>query len=112
MIRNDQVGDWFNGENSSTTVLVADTGNDDSNFLIAFHEAIEAHLCRRDGIKEADVDNFDANFKGPGDEPGNSREAPYFRQHEAAMKLERYAAFLFRVPWKQHEKRIDALFKK
>lgn len=112
LIPNDQVGDWRIQADGSIDVFSGETGNGDSDFLIQLHELFEAHMCRRDGVKESDVDAFDAVYTGPFEEPGHDENAPYHVQHEAAMKLEQYAAHLLGVPWRKHEKRIDALFEK
>lgn len=111
MVRNEGAGDWLLNDNE-IHVLVADTGDRDSNLLIGLHEAVEAYECRKAGITEAAVTAFDAAYDGPLKEPGHSQEAPYHAQHEVAMKLEQYAAHLLHVPWRRHEKRIDALFTK
>ena len=62
---------------------------------IALHELIEAWLCRKRGITQQQVDNFDfANCdKVPPDiELGDYPEAPYQTEHRFAMLIEHIMA--------------------
>lgn len=106
-IRHKNVGDWTY-EDFKILALTADTGNDDSNLLILFHELLEARLCQKHGITNEVVDAFDKHNQGE-DEPGDLPGCPYRPHHQAAMKLEELAALLLGVDWKAHEKRIAKL---
>lgn len=82
------VGDWFHvGE---TLYIRAIEGPD--AFLIALHELVEAVLCEKHGVSQADVDAFDDKFAGENhpqdDEPGDDPRAPYRTEHRDACIIE------------------------
>src|SRR5215475_13697821 len=93
--RYDTVGDWITDKTitwlgrNDLLIRVSDTGSDNSNFLIALHEFVEAMLCAEYGITQQQVDDFDM---GPGKnmvEPGDSVDAPYHEEHKIAEVVER-----------------------
>jgi hypothetical protein len=113
-------GDWYESSGHGpfppgSMVTVSDTGDKDSNLLIALHEIFEMHLCKRDGVPQAAVDDFDVKFedaRARGEcegEPGDAAGCPYKQQHRQADLLERFAAELLGVDWGEHEKKIDKL---
>jgi hypothetical protein len=88
--------------------------NEDFEFLVYMHELIESHLCRKRGIPEPDIMNFDLNFeenrpKGNTDEPGDSPYAPYHKEHLYATKIERTLAKELGVDWDEYEKTVNSL---
>ena len=102
------VGDWQH-VNGTLTITVADTGDRRSTFLVELHELAEGYLCQMNGISEQAVDEFDETWDDASgyDEPGDDPRAPYHREHEAAMALERMAALLLGVDWPAHQARLD-----
>ena len=91
-------GDWFvDPANGDIRIQVAaaseDVWDDQDAFLIAFHELCEAFLCARDGVTQGAVDSFDQQFTGE-NQPGDHPDAPYRKQHRAAMLLEHTLAIL------------------
>lgn len=107
-------GDWqFNSE-GTLHVTVSDTGDDRHAFLVGLHEAIEAMLCREHGVPSAVVDQFDLDFGQPAgeDEPGNSSEAPYRKEHRFAENIERLVAQELGVDWFEYEKVLDRLYRR
>src|SRR5690348_15440940 len=60
-------------------------------WLIFFHEVIEYLLITLAGIPIAQIDAFDIEYKGQG-EPGDSKDAPYYLQHQIATGFERLLA--------------------
>lgn len=103
------VGDYWD-EGSKEVFRVSELEDWRYEFLIAFHELTEKALCRVKGISVADIDAFDIEYeKGrvPDDkesEPGNDPSAPYYREHQLAMGLERTMAALLDVDWIVYEK--------
>lgn len=91
-------------------VNVSETGNEDSNFLIAIHEIIEAYLCKKNGITEEQVDQWDKDHLYSFD-PGSFLECPYFHEHIFATFIEHKLAIELEVHWEDHEKRIGDLFR-
>lgn len=109
------VGDWyFTSENKELIIIVSDMGDYRYNFLVAYHEQIEAMLCLERGIKEEDVSAFDIAFESkrqPGDlsEPGNHPEAPYFKEHQYATACEINMATMLGVDWEEYENAVNSL---
>ena len=91
--RYDTLGDWWFTKEQDLQIRVSNnTGlGQDEQFLVALHELVEVWLCRRRGISQERVDNFDLNYKGPG-EPGDANTAPYRREHRFAMLIEHLMA--------------------
>lgn len=85
--------------------------------LVGIHEAVEALLCKRSGITEAEVDAFDLGFahvKSPIEgasppEPGDDPHAPYHKQHVVATQIERALSFALNVDWNLYEEEVDSL---
>jgi len=107
------VGDWtISGE--SIRILVSKMEPEDYSFLVGLHELIEVWLCKKRGISQETVDTFDMEFEksrveGNVDEPGDDLKAPYYREHQFAMKLERLMAEELGVDWEKYADMIEAL---
>lgn len=89
--RYNTVGDWFTDDDGNLIIRVTGSVLEPEGFLIALHELVEVMLCRRRGISQAAVDQFDMAFKGDG-EPGDAPDAPYRREHRFAMMIEHLVA--------------------
>ena len=95
-------------EEEVQVVEVADMGNEDYNILVALHELIELTLCKKRGITEESIMNFDLEFEaarpeGNTDEPGNDINAPYKKEHEFATKVETMMAEQLGVDWDTYD---------
>jgi hypothetical protein len=106
--RYDTVGDWYENESAGLHIRVSETGNDDYNFLIALHELVEYYLCKKRGVKESDVDEFDMGFTGSG-EPGDDKAAPYYDEHQTATLVEKAMAETLGIDWNLYGKVVDAM---
>lgn len=78
------------------------------------HELVEAILCLKRKIDPKAVDLFDMRFesqRAPGDtgEPGDDPQAPYFREHQFATKIERMLAEEMGVDWETYERTVMSL---
>lgn len=91
-------------------INISDTGNADSNFLIMVHEIIEAYLCRKNGVKESDVDKWDMDHLDS-DDPGSIEGCPYLSEHTVATSIEIMLAYSQNIGWLAHNKRIEDLDK-
>lgn len=112
-MRYDTCGDYWE-ENGIMKIRVSDMGNDDYSFLVAIHEMIEQHLCKKRGITEESITHFDIEFeknreKGNDDEPGDDPRSPYKREHFFATTIERLVASELGVDWQEYEKEINIL---
>jgi hypothetical protein len=105
--RYDTVGDWYESI-GGLHIRVSETGNEDYNFLIALHEMVEYYLCKKHGVKESDVDEFDMGFTGSG-EPGDDKSAPYYDEHQTATLVEKAMAETLGVDWDEYGKIVDAI---
>jgi hypothetical protein len=108
------VGDWLFNENGDLDIWVSETGNDDYTFLVGLHEAIEAYLCEKRGIKEEDISKFDIEFEkqretGNTDEPGDNQYAPYKKEHFFATSIERLISTELGVDWTTYDNDLNNL---
>lgn len=94
--RYDTNGDWYYVGGTLHIGVAEEVEGYNEQFLIAFHELVEAWLCRERGIRQGDVDIFDmANSdlaSTLGVEVGDLRDAPYAKEHRFAMMLEHLMA--------------------
>ena len=105
------VGDWYN-DGDQTVIRVSDTGDPDHSFLVAVHELVEWYLCQKAGISAAAVDEFDhRELREPYLEHGDMPDAPYHRQHDAALCVERVLAHELGIDWQMYEERLDEVLK-
>lgn len=87
-------GDWhFDDDGTLHVKVIGESLDMPWAFLFALHELIEAILCKQDGVSQAQVDQFDAKWRGDG-EPGDAPGAPYRTQHRRAMLIEHQMAWL------------------
>lgn len=96
-------------------VIVSEMCNADYELLVAIHELVEMHLCKKAGVTDAVVTAFDMCFEhdrahGLEDgEPGDDPTAPYHDQHLAATTVEKCLAAVLGVEWDAYAKTVDAL---
>lgn len=106
------VGDWFYKSDvvhgKRLCIRVSKELEHDEKCLVAIHELVECILCRRDGVTQAQVDQWDRDH--PDEEPGDNPNAPYHRQHMFATEIERTIAKELGVDWLLYEEHIDELF--
>jgi hypothetical protein len=116
--RYETVGDWYfdNEEHPQTLfIFVSNLGNPLYEFLIAYHEQIEAMLCLKAGIKERDVTEFDKQYERERaeddftSEPGDDPQAPYYVQHQTATRMERALALEMGINWSAYEEAVYSL---
>ncbi len=104
--RYDTLGDWFERD-GFLQIRASILDNPDYEFLILLHELVEAWLCRKRGISEADVDRFDVNYVGDG-EPGDDVTAPYHDEHRFATLIEKLMAAELGIDWLVYERDLDS----
>lgn len=81
------IGDWWL-ENGEMKIRVSEElGNEDYQFMIAIHELIEQHLCRKRGISQESIDKFDKEHLDSED-PGSLPDAPYHKEHLFSLIVE------------------------
>jgi 5-methylcytosine-specific restriction endonuclease McrA len=92
----DTLGNWMVSDGGELAILVSEDHDgvaisEDAQFLCALHELVEVWLCKKRGITQAMVDEFDFQWTEDG-EPGDSPDAPYRREHRFAMLVEHLMA--------------------
>lgn len=87
-------------------------------WLIAEHEINEALRCKKDGIDEKTVYDFDVAFeelrkKYPDvigkQEPGDMENAPYRKQHTGASNIEMLSCSFHGEDWKKYNDEVEKL---
>lgn len=112
--RYETVGDYWYPQSFRMELRVSDMQNEDYEFLVMIHELIEAHLCRRRGIEEPVIKEFDEAFEakresGNFDEPGDSLDAPYNKEHKFATSIEMQLAKEIGVNWDAYTEAVNSL---
>jgi hypothetical protein len=105
--------DWWFDESGNLQVRVAaEIADWREAMALAMHEAAEALMCKHLGITVAQVDEFDAKFKGEnildvnaGDDP----LCPYRVPHTYATAIERVMTGVLGVDWLPYDARLSKL---
>lgn len=81
---------------------------------IVIHELVEWALCVHRGIEQSEVDGFDHLFelerklgRHVDEEPGDSLDAPYRKEHVIAENIERLVVQALGLDWKQYEEHVN-----
>lgn len=80
---------------------------------VAVHELVEVLMCMEAGITQEDVDKFDKDFEAHRhpdsvEEPGDSLDAPYRKQHGVASGIERILGAELGVDWNKYADEVEA----
>lgn len=104
--------DWFWDEQGNLQVRVSRLNDWRKEFSLAIHEAVEAALCKHNGVSQEAVDVFDREYEkihwtdlDAGDDP----DAPYRREHCFASACERMLIAEFGVSWKEYDDDLEAV---
>ena len=103
--RYNTIGDW-QWEGDTLHIKVSDMGDWRKEILVGLHEMIETLLCKKDGVTEEQVDEFDLAHPEL-HEPGESCLAPYHVQHMAAIDIEIRMARLLDVDLNKYEEQME-----
>lgn len=91
------------------------------SWLVFLHEIIEWAICRLQGIKVRDIDNFDVAYETTRpadltpcgcrhyDEPGSDPHAPYHLAHQVATDCEKSIAHAIGVRWSVYSDELERL---
>ena len=103
---------WYDLDGNLQIRVAAELADWREAMALAIHEATEALLCRHNGVTVAQVDAFDAEFKGEhivdvnaGDDP----ECPYRLEHTYATAVERILTGALGVDWRPYDERLSKL---
>lgn len=86
----------------------------DYEFLVMIHELCEWYLTQKRGISIKKITAFDKSFekkrkKGNTEEPGDSKAAPYHKEHVFATVIEKLVARELKIDWQAYSKVINSL---
>jgi hypothetical protein len=98
--------DWFWDTNGDLQVRVSPLSDWRREVLLGIHEAVEAVMCKHNGVAQASVDVFDQEYDknhafdlNAGDDPA----APYVREHCLATAIERILCAELDVNWLSYD---------
>lgn len=105
--------DWFWDEKGNLQVRVSPMSDWRYETLLAIHEAVEAIMCKHNGVTQKSVDEFDLEYDkthtfdvDAGDEP----TAPYVREHCLATAIERVLCSELDVCWKTYDDELKTSY--
>lgn len=115
--RYNTVGDYWVDKDGIIQIRISEMGNDDYEFLVMNHELQEIYLCLKRGIKFEEIDKYDIDFEKNRDagkydiceEPGDSKDSPYFKEHRFASIIERLVSHELEVDYSDYEKKVIEL---
>lgn len=94
--------DWYFDTEGNLQVRVSPMSDWRYETLLAIHEAVEAIMCKFNGVTQKSVDEFDLEYDkthtfdlNAGDDPA----APYKLEHTFATAIERILAGVLKVDW-------------
>lgn len=110
------VGDFlYEAETDTLTVYVSRMENWKSELAVLIHEIFESVSLLDAEVPFHEVDLFDFQFEKDRkagkhteyEEPGDSADAPYHRQHVGALFVEKETCAQLNLPWAEHERIVD-----
>lgn len=103
---------WWDAQGDLEVRVAAELTDWREAMALAMHEAAEALMCKHLGITVAQVDEFDAAFKGANEfdvNAGDDPKAPYRVPHTYATAIERVLTGVLDVDWKAYDDRLTKL---
>ncbi|MFA6475944.1 MAG: hypothetical protein WCV68_00860 [Candidatus Paceibacterota bacterium] len=113
--RYNTVGDYF-VKKDKWEIIVSDLPSWKYEALVAIHELVEMVLCDDRKITNKSIDEFDIEYnkhrpEDDASEPGDDPQAPYYKEHQFATKIEKMMAEELGVDWETYNKAIAKLMK-
>jgi hypothetical protein len=104
--------DWFWDDDGDLCVRVSKLSDWRREVALGLHEAIEAVLCKHNGVSQEAVDAFDRQYEATHTSDlnaGDDSAAPYRHEHSLATACERMIAAEFDIPWADYDKELEAI---
>lgn len=104
------VGDYYR-KNGELHIRVSKM-NSKHEFLVLIHELIEWYLTEEKDISIQEIDDFDILYektKLDNSEPGDSPNAPYYKEHQFATEIEKLLAIRLGVNWSKYDQIVNKL---
>ncbi len=98
--------DWFWDQDGNLEVRVSPMSDWRFEVLLGIHEAVEAVMCKHNGVTQKQVDDFDGEYArthAVDAEAGDDPQAPYKREHCFATAIERILCAELGVDWKTYD---------
>jgi hypothetical protein len=105
-----ECGDWFyDADGHELTIFISKMPDWRSEVAVAVHEFVEACACLDADIDQTDIDLFDKVYYNEHDEgeAGDSKDAPYFKQHIGATFVEKEVCSQLKLGWEEHSKNVS-----
>jgi hypothetical protein len=105
--------DWYFDEQGNLQVRINPLSDWRMEMLLGVHEAVEAVMCKHNGVTVASVDAFDIEYDkthstdlNAGDDPA----APYSHEHCLATAIERILCAELDVNWFEYDKELETRY--
>lgn len=101
--------DWTFDDKGDLLVRVSKMSDWRFEMVLAIHEAVEAVMCKHNGVTQAMVDDFDIPYHNAHEidlNAGDELDAPYRHEHCLATAIERIMAAELDVPWKTYDDEV------
>ena len=107
--------DWYWDEQEDLQVRVCPMSDWRYETLLAIHEAVEAIMCKHNGVSQESVDLFDLEYdiQHPEEtdcEAGDDPAAPYVREHCFATAIERILCAELGVSWRKYDDELNQVY--
>ena len=117
--RYNTTGDYWTDEKGVIQFRISKMSKEVYEWLVLLHEMKEFFLVKMTGISEEKIYKFDIKFEedkkkglhSEEDEPGDEKDAPYYKQHNIATADERELCGLLNIAWKDYEDECNRLTK-
>ena len=103
--RYNTLGDYYESKHALHFRITQFPDHPEYSYAILFHELLEKFRNDQLGIKDADVDKFDIDHPEL-DDPGWSKDAPYFKTHCEGDLIERLFIVLSGANWVDYEAKV------
>lgn len=105
--------DWFFDSAGDLQVRVSPMSDWRREVLLGVHEAVEAIMCKNNGVTQAAVDRFDQEYDkthtfdvNAGDDP----DSPYVHEHCLATAIERILCAELEVNWESYDRELASTY--
>jgi hypothetical protein len=98
----ESLGDYFLDEKGTLQIRAVEMPDLMYSHYILLHEYMEAIRCYRAGISLESIERWDASH-ADSDDPGSLKGAPYKREHDQSLTLERIACMQDGYEWQDYD---------
>ena len=111
------VGNYEYTNNGIMIIFISNMNNDDYHYLVFLHEYVESYLCKKRGISEKDITDFDLMFEkerqqgiwSNKEEPGDDLRCIYHKEHVFATTVEKMMVSMLGIKWDIYNSIVENL---